>query len=43
MDNLSLLAIPAFALAFAAFLLWDTRRTARLNERAVPAKTNSDK
>lgn len=42
MENLSLLAIPAFALCLAAFLLWDTRRTARLNE-AVPAKARSEK
>lgn len=34
MTDLSLLAIPAFALALAAYLLWDTRRTARRNERA---------
>jgi hypothetical protein len=33
MDSLSLLAIPAFALALAAWLVWDTRRTARRNER----------
>jgi len=34
MDSLSLLAIPAFALALAAYLVWDTRRSARANERA---------
>jgi len=33
MDSLSLLAIPAFALVFAAYLVWDTRRSARRNER----------
>lgn len=39
MENLSLLAIPAFALAMATYLVWDTRRTARRNERVkVPAE-----
>ncbi|WP_341861175.1 hypothetical protein [Gymnodinialimonas sp. 57CJ19] len=33
MESLSLLAIPAFALALAAALIWDSRRTARRNER----------
>ncbi len=38
MDSLSLLAIPAFALVLAAYLIWDTRRTARRNERRHPAE-----
>ena len=39
MDSLSLLAIPGFALALAAYLVWDTRRTARRNEaRDHPAE-----
>jgi hypothetical protein len=36
MESLSLLAIPAFALALAVGLVLDTRRTARRNERARP-------
>jgi hypothetical protein len=36
MDSLSLLAIPAFALGLGLYLVWDTRRTARRNERGTP-------
>jgi len=38
MDSLTLLAIPAFALALAAYLVLDTRRRARRNERQHPAE-----
>jgi hypothetical protein len=34
--DISLLAIPAFALALAGYFIWDTRRTARRNERGTP-------